>query len=231
MKRSEINKHIKWAMDVCRETHFNLPDFAFWSPADWDVRRKETEHMISVMQGWDVTDYNSGNFEQVGAVLFTIRNGNVYDNRKGTPYCEKIIVMKAGQKLPLHFHYSKTEDIINRGGGTLCVRMFNSLPKEDGYQLDQTSDVQVSMDGISVTVPAGGFVEVANGNSITLHPYIYHEFWAKETDGDLVIGEVSSINDDRIDNHFAKEMNLPPIEEDEPALYPLCNGYVHEKVE
>lgn len=228
MKRSEINRHIAWAIDACKRLKFALPSFAFWSPEDWKKRGDQTVHMTTVMQGWDVTDYNSGNFDQVGAVLFTLRNGSIYDSTKGTPYCEKVIVMKEGQKLPLHFHYSKTEDIINRGGGVLCVRVYNSTDADSGYQLDRTSDVHLRMDGMERTIKAGDFVEVTNGNSITLTPYIYHEFWAKEGEGDLVIGEVSSINDDTKDNHFVNDLLLPKIEEDEPVQYPLCNGYVQK---
>lgn len=226
MKRSEINGHITWAIDTCKRLNFALPSFAFWTPEDWTERREKTANMVAVMQGWDVTDYNSGNFDQVGAVLFTLRNGSIYDIGKGTPYCEKIIVMKNGQKLPFHFHYSKTEDIINRSGGVLCVRVFNSTPEEDSFRQDMTSDVHLCMDGVEIAVPAGGVVEVTNGNSITLTPYIYHEFWAK--DGDLIIGEVSSINDDTRDNHFLTDMVLPKIEEDEPVRYPLCNGYIQK---
>lgn len=228
MKRSEINKQLKWAVDACKRLHFHLPQFASWTPDEWEARKEETEHLKDVMQGWDVTDYDSGDFDKIGAVLFTLRNGNIYDSSKGTPYCEKIIAMKAGQKLPFHFHYSKTEDIINRTGGILCVRVFNSLPEEEGYGVDTVTDVNFRMDGIPITVKAGDFVEVANGNSITLFPYIYHEFWAKKENGDLIIGEVSSINDDTKDNHFAQELNLGPIIEDEAPLYPLCNGYAQK---
>lgn len=226
MKRSEINKNILWAMDACQRLGFHLPQFAYWTPKDWDAHSAETTHMKAVMQGWDVTDYDSGAFDAVGAVLFTLRNGSIYNSAMGTPYCEKIIAMKAGQKLPFHFHYSKTEDIINRTGGTLCVRVFNALPKEQGYRVDRTSDVHLRLDGVPVTIAAGDFVEVHNGNSITLFPYIYHEFWAKPSDGDLIIGEVSSINDDAKDNHFVEPLCLSPIEEDEAPLYPLCSGYV-----
>ena len=228
MKRSEINRYIDWAVSVCEKLHIALPSFAFWTPEEWKRRGTTVSHMLAVKQGWDVTDYNSGNFDAVGAVLFTLRNGNIYDKEEGTPYCEKVIIMKEGQKLPLHFHYSKTEDIINRGGGVQCVRVYNSTSKQDGFQLDHKSKVYLRLDGIPVSLPAGGVVEVANGNSITLTPYIYHEFWAKEGEGDLVIGEVSSINDDTRDNHFIGDINLPKIEEDEPVRYPLCNGYVQK---
>ena len=87
--------------------------------------------------------------------------------------------MKDGQILPCHFHYEKTEDIINRSGGTLCVQVWNSTSKEDGYQVDEKSDVHLYCDGQPVTVPAGGVVKITNGNSITLTPYIYHLFYAE----------------------------------------------------
>lgn len=226
MKRSTINRNIAWAIETCERLGFHLPSFAYWAPEEWEAKKDVTEHMLAVMQGWDVTDYNSGDFDKVGAVLFTLRNGSVYDASKGTPYCEKIIVMKAGQVLPFHFHYSKTEDIINRTGGTLCVRVYASKKAEDGYGIDTEADVCLRLDGVPVTLHAGDVVEVHNGDSITLFPYIYHEFWAKEEDGDLIIGEVSSINDDSKDNHFAEELILDPIEEDEAVLYRLCSGYV-----
>lgn len=225
MKRSEINSNIEWAMQLCRELHFNLPEFAFWTPEDWENRGETTEMLRCVAQGWDVTDYAGGDFDKVGAVLFTLRNGSIYDADKGTPYCEKMIAMKEGQMLPLHFHYSKTEDIINRCGGTLCVKVYNSKGAAEGYAPDTESDVTLRMDGISVTVPAGGTVEVSNGNSVTLTPYIYHEFFAKG--GAVIVGEVSSVNDDSRDNHFEKEIKLH-IEEDEPIRHVLCGGYVQE---
>jgi D-lyxose ketol-isomerase len=225
MKRSEINRQIMWAIDTCKKLNFNLPHFAVWSKEKWEAYANKTKHILGVAQGWDVTDYASGDFDKIGAVLFTLRNGNLYDKSLGTPYCEKIIAMKAGQILPMHFHYSKTEDIINRCGGKLCVTVYNSKGKEYGYALDTETNVCLRMDGVPIVIPAGGEVEITCGNSITLFPYIYHSFKAKSEDGDLIVGEVSTINDDGIDNHFLDELLLPPIEEDEEALYPLCNGY------
>lgn len=223
MKRSEINRQIAWAIALADKVNFKLPDFGYWKPADWDKHRGKLGRIPAVMQGWDVTDYGSGQFDRIGAVLFTLRNGSVYSPEIGTPYAEKIIAMKAGQMLPLHFHYSKTEDIINRGGGTLLLKLYRSKGAE--YEVDDSSPVDVYMDGILHTFQPGEVVEVKTGNSITLTPYTYHAFWAKEEDGDLLIGEVSSINDDTKDNHFAQPFQLDPIEEDEPAAYLLCNEY------
>ena len=42
MKRSVINTNIEWAMDLCKELHFNLPDFAYWTPEDWEAKKDIT---------------------------------------------------------------------------------------------------------------------------------------------------------------------------------------------
>lgn len=69
-------------------------------------------------------------------------------------------------------------------------------------------------------------MEIGKGCSITLHAGLYHRFWAKKGAGDLVVGEVSSINDDNTDNVFLKaDTRYSVIEEDEPKLAPLCNEY------
>ena len=56
-------------------------------------------------------------------MLYTVRNGLQDDPGVGVPYCEKYLIMKDGQRLPKHYHVFKTEDIINRAGGTFCVQL------------------------------------------------------------------------------------------------------------
>ena len=223
MKRSRINQVIKDMEALAKENGFHLPPFCSWTPEEWEAKKDLTERMTSVGLGWDVTDYGSGDFDKIGAVLGTMRNGVMGDMTR--PYCEKLIAMKDGQILPRHFHYEKTEDIINRCGGTLCVEVWNSKPESEGYAVDYESDVTVYCDGMKVTVPAGGVVKVTNGNSITLTPYIYHRFYAEG--GELIVGEVSKVNDDAKDNHFSEETHHS-IEEDEPVRHLLCGGYVME---
>lgn len=225
MKRSEIDRQIDWAIDACKKLHCALPAFAYWTPAQWQEKKSDTAYLRKVAMGWDVTDYNSGDFDKTGAVLFTLRNGEVAHPETGRVFCEKYIAMKAGQLLPCHFHYFKTEDIINRAGGTLRVFVWNSTPEFDGYQKDLKGDVHLRCDGVPVTVPAGGYVDVRVGDSITLTPYIYHSFMAVPADGDLIVGEVSRVNDDAADNHFNPPVDLPPIVEDAPARHQLCGGY------
>lgn len=221
MKRSQINALLGWAKSLLHSNQFVLPMFGYWTMADWKSRSAELDRIKETMLGWDITDFGSGDYDRMGAVLFTIRNGNVNKDGCGTPYAEKVILMKAGQMLPLHFHYGKTEDIINRGGGMLVLKFYASKP--DGT-VDDESDVTVYCDGVKRTFKPGERVEVPTGCSVTLTPYIYHLFLAEQ--GDVIIGEVSKINDDNLDNHFAEEASrFSSIEEDEPILHPLCNEY------
>lgn len=222
MKRSEIQAAIQWARQLLDKTGFALPMFADWSLQDWKDHRAEADTIIKTMRGWDVTTFGHDDFNQIGAVLFTIRNG-LLDGSAGCPYAEKLIMMKEGQVLPNHYHASKTEDIINRGGGVLVIKVYNSLP--DG-SVDRVGDVPILMDGIASTVPAGTEVEITRGNSMTIYPGLYHLFTAKRGCGDLVVGEVSSINDDRTDNYFEDTRpRFVPVEEDVPVEIPLCNEY------
>ena len=226
MKRSVINNAIDWAIEACKRNHCALPDFAFWSPEEWAKRKDTTQYMRKVAMGWDVTDYNSDDFDKVGAVLFTYRNGDLKDQSDGRVYCEKYIIMKPGQQLPCHFHYFKTEDIINRAGGVLRVYCWNSTSKEDGYKRDLVNDVHLMCDGQPVTVKAGGYVDITVGNSITLTPGVYHAFEAVPEHGELIVGEVSRVNDDANDNHFNPYVDFQKITEDEPVKHQLCGGYV-----
>ena len=77
------------------------------------------------MLGWDITDYGLGRFDQVGFSLITIRNGNLKQrDRYPKTYAEKLLYIKEGQYSPMHFHWSKMEDIINRGGGNVLIRVY-----------------------------------------------------------------------------------------------------------
>ena len=224
MKRSFINEMQRWSLDLLNANSFKLPMFGYWTLGEWKENKELIGRIKKTMLGWDITDFGGGDFDSVGAVLFTIRNGNVHEEGCGTPYAEKVILMKQGQELPLHYHYNKTEDIINRGGGVLILEMYNSKP--DG-SVDEQTDVQIYCDGMLKTLKAGEGIEILPGNSITLTPYIYHKFICKDCAGDLIVGEVSKINDDNTDNKFAQEAasRFSEIEEDEAILYPLCNEY------
>ena len=140
MKRSEINTAINEGLKTLKKISFMLPDFSGWSVEHWKKMRPQALEIIKTGMGWDVTDFGSNDFANVGATIFTIRNGYVYDENIGVPYAEKIIIMTEGQIIPLHFHFKKTEDIINRGNGVLCVKLYNSNPDES---LDETSKPKI----------------------------------------------------------------------------------------
>lgn len=222
MKRSEINAIIKDAEAFIARHQFALPPFAFWTPSDWQGKGGECDEIRNNMLGWDITDYGLGDFEKTGLVLVTIRNGNQNNGKYEKPYAEKLLISREGQVCPMHFHWNKMEDIINRGGGTLMMQLYNSA--EDGEL--SGADVTFSSDGVEITVKAGTVLELDAGQSITLARGMYHAFWAKEGTGWVLVGEVSQRNDDNTDNRFYKEMGrFPSIEEDEEPYRLLCNEY------
>ena len=220
MKRSELNRIMKDAVTFIDSMKFKLPPFAFWSPKDWETKGEDYNEIRDNMLGWDITDFGSGDFEKIGLLMFTLRNGNFNDPKYVKPYAEKLLIVEEGQITPYHFHWSKMEDIINRGGGDLMVKVYNST--EDEQFADTVVDIY--MDGRHFTVPAGSVVRIRPGESIAIQQGMYHSFWAEG--GKALIGEVSQVNDDRVDNRFHEPMGrFPEIEEDEKPLYLLGNEY------
>ncbi len=221
MKRSEINNAIKYMENLINEYKFALPPFCNFTPEEWANKSSEYDEIRDNMLGWDITDYGLGDFEKTGFALITIRNGNLKNPKYKKSYAEKLLMLKEGQHSPMHFHWSKSEDIINRGGGTLIIHVYNDDDGELG-----TDDVLVNTDGRSYYVKAGTGVELCPGESITLWPHQYHDFDVKEGTGDVLIGEVSMCNDDNTDNRFHEGVGrFPSIEEDEPPYRLLCNEY------
>lgn len=223
MKRSEINAYLREADQFIRERGFYLPPFAHWTPQEWTTRGEEVREIAENRLGWDITDFDRGDFQRSGLLLFTIRNGQPsnWQTRQGKLYAEKILIVGVDQVAPLHFHWQKTEDIINRGGGDLLLQLYHATADE---QLDETSPVSVSIDGMRRTFQPGETVVLTPGESITLPTRCYHKFWGAK--GRVLAGEVSSVNDDDIDNRFLEPMpRFSQVEEDEPPLYLLCTDY------
>lgn len=222
MKRSEINALLQEADAFIKAHQFYLPPFAYWTPAEWQAQAAHISEIAACHLGWDITDFGSGDFERVGLILFTIRNGLPQNlaSGQGKIYAEKLLIIGENQITPLHFHWQKMEDIINRGGGTLVIQLYNATA-EEGLA---ATDVTVSVDAITRTVKAGEVVRLSQGESITLPPYCYHKFWAEG--GRVLAGEVSVVNDDASDNRFYDPIGrFPIIEEDTAPLYLLCNDY------
>ena len=151
MKRSKINQCIKDMEALIKEHGFELPPFCHWTPEDWREKGHEYDEIRDNMLGWDITDYGLGDFDKVGFSLITIRNGNQNNPKYKKVYAEKLLMLKEGQHSPMHFHWKKSEDIINRGGGTLIIHLYN----DDGEGGLSDTDVTVNSDGRSYQVKAG----------------------------------------------------------------------------
>ena len=224
MKRSYINQIIKDAQSFIEGFGYVLPPFAHWTEDDWKTNRAQASAIIDAALGWDITDYGLGNFEETGLFLFTVRNGNEADLKAGTGmlYAEKIMISRKNQLSPMHYHKVKAEDIINRGGGTLVVELYHK--EADGEGLDKNRDVTVMCDGMARTVQAGGRLALTPGESVTLMPGVYHAFWGEGDD--VLIGEVSTVNDDNTDNYFLEQLGrFPTIEEDQAKHRLLVKDY------
>lgn len=222
MRRSELNKLVEEAMGFMRESSFCLPPFAYWTPADWENKDSEYNEIRENGLGWDITDFGSDNFYKEGLLLFTLRNGNssLKSNRK--TYAEKIMIVREEQVTPYHFHWNKLEDIINRGGGNLMIRLYNST--SDGKLAD--TEVEINTDGRRYLAPAGIVIRLKPGESITLLQGQYHSFWGEAGYGKVLVGEVSQCNDDKNDNRFLEEKpRFPEIIEDTAARILLVNEY------
>ncbi|MBA3447322.1 MAG: D-lyxose/D-mannose family sugar isomerase [Pseudaminobacter sp.] len=221
MKRSRINDIIREGDAFIRSFGYVMPPFAYWSPEELKARRPEG--IVDARLGWDITDYGEGKFDELGLFLFTVRNGRAEDLSRGTGmlYAEKIMISRKDQLSPMHRHVVKAEDIINRGGGKLVLELF--MPAADGG-IDRSREVVIPTDGVIRRLPAGGLLKLDPGESVTLLPGVWHAFWGE--DGDVLIGEVSTVNDDLTDNIFADPIGrFSTIEEDETPLRLLVSDY------
>jgi hypothetical protein len=136
-------------------------------------------------------------------------------------YAEKIMISRRDQLSPMHRHWVKAEDIINRGGAKLVLELY--MPDGKG-QIDREAEVEVPSDGALRRLPAGGRLALAPGESVTLLPGVWHAFWGEG--GDVLVGEVSTVNDDLTDNLFRDSVGrFAQIEEDEAPLHLLVSDY------
>lgn len=223
MKRSEVNALIQDAKALLHQHHIRLPPFAYWSPEDWSRKGPECDQIRECHLGWDITDFGSGRFREIGLTVFTVRNGHrdlaAYRDKT---YCEKTLIVGENQRTPMHYHAFKMEDIICKCGGNLMCQVYNK-GADDGFA---DTDVEVVLDGVKKLVPAGTTLVLEPGESVTLTPSMWHEFWAAEGTGTSIVGEVSKTNDDATDNFFLTAPGrFPEIQEDEPPVHLLCTEY------
>ena len=223
MKRSRINAIIREAEGTIRSHGFVLPPFANWSPDEFQARRDDARAVIEARCGWDITDYGAGDYDRMGLFLFTLRNGRLADLQRGGGMCyaEKLLISHADQLSPHHTHVIKAEDIINRGGAPLIVELFGS-DEQGGFS--ERHGGQVMCDGVAVPYEPGQRLRLLPGESVTLMPGDWHAFWGEG--GTVLIGEVSTVNDDETDNVFREPIGrFATVEEDEAPYRLLVSDY------
>lgn len=224
MKRSRVNELLRSGEAFIRSFGYALPPFAAWSPSEMRARRDVAGMIAERGLGWDVTDFGGGDFDRLGLFLFTTRNGQACDLKagRGMLYAEKIMIARRDQMTPMHRHDLKAEDIVNRGGATLALQLFTAAP--DGA-IDEALPVRVVADGLARTMKGGDILTLSPGESVTLMPRVdWHAFWGEG--GDVLIGEVSTVNDDQGDNVFRDPVGrFAEIEEDDEPRRLLVSDY------
>ncbi|AKO99038.1 D-lyxose/D-mannose family sugar isomerase [Marinovum algicola] len=223
MKRSRINDIMAQADDMIRSHGFALPPFAYWTPDEFKSRKDDARAVIEARCGWDITDYGDGRFDEMGLFLFTLRNGRLADLQRGGGMCyaEKLLISRQDQLSPMHTHVIKAEDIINRGGATMVIELYGS---DDQGNFAEDKGGTVWCDGIRRDFAPGEKLKFAPGESVTLMPGDWHAFWGEG--GDVLIGEVSTVNDDETDNIFREPIGrFAEIEEDTDPTHLLVSDY------
>jgi D-lyxose ketol-isomerase len=132
------------------------------------------------------------------------------------------MIVEENQETPMHFHWSKMEDIINRGGGNLVIELYNA-DKDEQFA---DTPVHYRIDGVEHVMEPGGRIVLTPGQSICMEQYLYHRFYGEPGKGKVMVGEVSQCNDDTTDNRFFEPVGrFPDIDEDEEPLHLLCSDY------
>ncbi|WP_277200700.1 D-lyxose/D-mannose family sugar isomerase [Victivallis vadensis] len=214
MKRSEINLRIREGIAFFDRMGFKLPPFAFFTREDWQNEAADAAEIFDLQLGWDVTAFGGPDFLRTGLLLFTLRNGRAGDGRYRKPYAEKIMMVRENQVTPCHFHWKKCEDIINRGGGNLVVELYHADPTRNRLV---SGSFPISVNGLRRTMEPGEKLILTPGESVCLESIHAHRFYGEPGRGEVLVGEVSMVNDDENDNCFLDGViRFDPVEEDEP---------------
>lgn len=229
LTRSAVEHSVATAQLVFQHFNLVLPAFSRWLVDDWNEAGPEYDEVRDCMLGWDVTDFGSGDFTRIGRTLFTLRNGKLGSARYPKSYAEKLILDPEGQRAPAHFHRTKREDIINRGGGNIIVQL--TLAGADNRPAK--GSLTVAVDGGAKKIASGESIRLGPGESLCIPPRTIHQFWGEEGHGlridgigYTVSGEVSSVCDDLNDNFFLDDMTrFPALHEDVVRRHYLCHEY------
>src|SRR5215218_4481878 len=111
LTRTIVNRSIRQAQLCFQRFGISLPPFALWTVEDWATKGRDCDEVRDCMLGWDVTDFGSKDFNRIGRVLFTLRNGTTRKPGYPKSYAEKLLWDPEIQRAPAHYHLSKMEDI------------------------------------------------------------------------------------------------------------------------
>ena len=158
---------------------------------------------------WDLTDFGLGNVAKNGLVLVNLA--------EEPEYCEKLRYARHGMVTVAHCHRRKKEDIICRWG-ELAVTVWPSHPSEPHW-----GGFTLNVNGAPREAKPGERIVLRAGERVTLVPGVYHEF--EPESADVIIGEVSTANDDLRDNFFVDPNvgRFPKVDEDEAPLVKLVS--------
>ena len=163
MKRSDINEILGHTRQFFSMHDVHLPPFASFPPTKWQqLDQAAWQEVFDLKLGWDVTAFGGNSFAAEGLTLFTLRNGSPNGVPYEKSYAEKIMHVRDGQVTPMHFHWRKREDIINRGGGNLIIELWNAGAHEE----TENTDVTVTVDGCRQTHAPGSQLRLMPGESI-----------------------------------------------------------------
>jgi D-lyxose ketol-isomerase len=221
VKRLQVERAVAAARAAFAAAGFRLPPFAEWTAADWAAHADS--HAARAGLGWDVTDYGRGDFARCGLTLLTLRNGLAAELRagRGFAYAEKLMLVGENQLAPMHRHRSKVEDIIVRGEGVLALELWPDADDRPARPARGRS-ARVLCDGVMRETGPDGVLRLRSGESVTLTPDVWHAFHGEG--GPVVVGEVSSVNDDWEDNVFEDAIpRFSAIDEDAPATVALVS--------
>lgn len=153
---------------------------------------------------WDITDFGLEDFARHGLTLV-----NLADEPE---YCEKLMYAQRKQRTPCHAHARKKEDIICRSG-SLTIWLWPRKPAAEDHVGVEPFPVRIN--GLAREVVPGVPVLLEAGNRVTLDPGMWHAF--APASEHCIISEVSTANDDRLDNFFLNPAvgRFPGIVEDE----------------
>ncbi|HEY3375860.1 MAG TPA: D-lyxose/D-mannose family sugar isomerase [Armatimonadota bacterium] len=221
--RSLINRSIAEAAAAFARFGITLPPWATWSPDDWLRKGPECDEIRDCMLGWDVTDFGSSDFPNIGRTLLTVRNGTTRTPGYAKTYAQKYLFDPDDQRAPAHFHRAKMEDICCLAGGNMLVQLHAAGPDDQRSAMP----LVIKVDGIARTLVAGEIVRLRPGQSICIPPRTIHQFWGEAGTCPTVSSEVSSVCDDWSDNAFLCDnaLRFPVIIEDAPRAHYLCHEY------